>query len=219
MKLYKATRRNGQSFYDSSVVYEVGKTVSITEGARPNKPQCCEAGVLHASNTPGEVLVGGSWPCRLFEVTGKPVCGLDKEHPHKAGFFELKVVRELPAWQAFGPNGKLIVALINRIAKLTVKEASTMAAAWDAAWAAARAAAWDAAWDAALAAARAAAWDAAWDAAWAAARAAARAAAWDAALAIVVKDKISKKQFDILYGPLGEVIKLRDLVNPARSIK
>ena len=44
-----------------------------------------------------------------------------------------------------------------------------------------RAAAWDAAWDAARAAARAAAWDAAWDAARAAARDAVRAAAWDAA--------------------------------------
>ena len=44
--------------------------------------------------------------------------------------------------------------------------------------AAARAAAWDAAWDAARAAAWAAAWDAARDAAWAAAWAAARAAAW-----------------------------------------
>ena len=48
-----------------------------------------------------------------------------------------------------------------------------LAAAWDAAWVAAGAAAWDAA--------RAAAWDAAWDAARAAAWAAAGAAAWDAA--------------------------------------
>jgi hypothetical protein len=48
----------------------------------------------------------------------------------------------------------------------------------DAAWDAARAAAWDAAWAAAWDAARAAAWAAAW----AAARAAARAAAWAAAL-------------------------------------
>jgi hypothetical protein len=66
------------------------------------------------------------------------------------------------------------------------------AAAWAAAWDAARAASWAAAWDAARDAARDAAWDAArnaawaasWDAAWAAARdaarAAARAAAWDA---------------------------------------
>ena len=58
---------------------------------------------------------------------------------------------------------------------------SLRTAAWDAARAAARAAAWAAAWDAARAAAWAAARGAAWDAAWAAARAAARAAAWDAA--------------------------------------
>jgi hypothetical protein len=65
--------------------------------------------------------------------------------------------------------------------------AEELAAAWDAAWDAARAAAWDAAWAAARAAARAAAWAAAWDAArdaaWAAAWDAARAAARDAARA------------------------------------
>jgi hypothetical protein len=58
--------------------------------------------------------------------------------------------------------------------------AAARAAAWDAAWAAARDAAWDAAWDAARDAAWDAARDAAWDAAGAAARAAAWAAAWDA---------------------------------------
>jgi len=50
-----------------------------------------------------------------------------------------------------------------------------------AAWAAARASAWDAAWVAAWAAARASAWDAAWASAWDAARGSARASAWDTA--------------------------------------
>lgn len=68
----------------------------------------------------------------------------------------------------------------------------------DAAWAAAKGAAWDAAWDAALDAAWAAAWDAAgdaaWDAAWDAARTAARDAAGDAALAaecLLMRDHIA----------------------------
>jgi hypothetical protein len=64
---------------------------------------------------------------------------------------------------------------------------SELAATWDAARYAARAAAWYAAWDAARDAAwyaaRDAAWDAARDAAWYAARAAAWDAAWDAARA------------------------------------
>jgi hypothetical protein len=59
--------------------------------------------------------------------------------------------------------------------------AAARAAAWDAAWAAARDAAGDAAWAAAGDAARDAARAAARDAAWAAARDAARDAAWDAA--------------------------------------
>ncbi|MDN8047599.1 hypothetical protein QZN20_09955 [Burkholderia multivorans] len=58
-----------------------------------------------------------------------------------------------------------------------------LAAAWDAAWDAARAAAWVAAWDAARVAAWAAARDAAGATAWAAAGDAARAAAGDAARA------------------------------------
>jgi hypothetical protein len=61
---------------------------------------------------------------------------------------------------------------------LTTGDESRRDAAWaaakDAAWAAAWAAARDAAWAAAWSAARAAAWAAAWDAAWAAARDAAR---------------------------------------------
>ena len=63
----------------------------------------------------------------------------------------------------------------------------------DAAWDAARDAAWDAAW----AAARDAAWDAAWAAAWAAARAAARGAAWAAA-----RDAARVRQTNMLMGYL-----------------
>ena len=45
-------------------------------------------------------------------------------------------------------------------------------------------------------------WDAAWDAAEAAAEAAARDAAWDAARALVVRDKITAEQFEILVKPM-----------------
>jgi hypothetical protein len=88
----------------------------------------------------------------------------------------------LHIFEAERPND---VRIRDRIAMLRNDDATEAerAAAWDAAWAAARAAAraaaWDAAWAAAWAAARAAAWDAARAAAWAAARA----AAWDAARA------------------------------------
>jgi hypothetical protein len=70
----------------------------------------------------------------------------------------------------------------------------------DAAWAAARGAAWDAAWDAARGAAwdaaRAAARDAAWGAAWDAARAAAWDASWDAASAAALA--AARDEFDQL---------------------
>ncbi len=188
-RFFKATRIDGYDFFSQSILYEVGKTV------RPHRtkdtPKICGAGLLHAADTPSETLVGGSWPCRLFEVEGNPVAGLDAAHPHKAGFRQLVVVKELPAYKALGPNGRAVVSLIERCKTLTPGEVREIHAARVAARDAARVAAWYAARDAA----RVAAWDAA------------RVAAWDAALAIVVCDLITEDQFKTLYGPFGEVAK------------
>ena len=63
---YKATRPNGTSFYDSKTKWQVGRIVR--HPAPDLSLGLCSAGVLHISDAPGETLVGGSWPCRLFEV-------------------------------------------------------------------------------------------------------------------------------------------------------
>src|SRR5579885_2058055 len=99
---YKATRPDGTDFYSGTVLYEVGKRVHPRNRVSREKAQLCGPGMLHAATVPTETLVGGTWPCRLFAVEGKPVAGLDETHPHKAGFRELYVVEELPAWQVFG---------------------------------------------------------------------------------------------------------------------
>ena len=187
MTYYKATRPDGTSFQDGKTTWTVGETTELPEAERGSV--LCNAGVLHASTEPGESLVGGSWPCRLFEV--EPIGELitDDEHPYKVGAHAWRVVREIEAWRALGPNGQEVVALIERALRMTGEEAERLAAAWDAAR--------DAAWDA-------------WDAAWDAARSAARDAAWDAAetaaLALVVKDLITPEQFDLLYGPWASVM-------------
>ena len=184
---YKATRTDGTSFHDAKTTWTVGETVKINRLDR--RKTMCGTGILHASDAPGESLVGGSWPCRLFEVEGEPVA----QEGHKFGFHELTVVRELPAWQALGPNGEAVAAPIEQVRSLTSEHAQRLASAWRAAW--------RAAWDAA----RYAAWDAARDAAWGAARNAAWYAAagmaGDAAAALVVRDLISDEQFQVLYGP------------------
>ena len=171
MTYYKATRPDGTSFHDATTAWSVGETVKIEMEDR--KADLCGNGILHAADAPGETLVGGSWPCRLFEVEGDCVA----RKGHKFGFHELTVVRELPAWQALGPNGEAAAALIERAATITVEQAERLRAAWDAA--------------------RRAAWRA-WDAA-------AQAAA-DAALALVVRDLISEEHFQVLYGPWASVM-------------
>jgi hypothetical protein len=140
MIFYKATRPDGTDFRTGQVQYEVGKRVRPLphDGER----RLCGPGFLHASTEPGESLAGGRWPCRLFEVTGKPVAGLDDQHPYKAGFRQLSVVREVEAWRALGPNGREVAALIDRARRLTPSEARALCAAWVAAWDAAGDAAW-----------------------------------------------------------------------------
>jgi hypothetical protein len=214
MTFYKATQPDGTSFYDSETKWQVGRIVR--HPAPDLSLGLCSAGVLHISDAPGETLVGGRWPCRLFEV--EPRDDMIGSEEHKYGCTAVKVVRELPAWQALGPNGEAVAALIERCKTLTYGEVRQLAAAWaaarDAAWDAAwgetwnsaRGAAWDAAWDSARDAARGAAWEAARDSAWDSAWNAAGGAAGDAALALTVKDLITPDQFDLLYGPWEKVM-------------
>jgi hypothetical protein len=192
MSYYKATRPDATSFYDGKTKWRVGRVVR--HSAPDLSLGLCSVGVLHFSDVSGEVLMGGSWPCRLFEVEPRgPVIG---PKDHKYGTTALKVVAEFPAWQALGPNGEEVAALIDRARMLTKEEIKRLYAAEYAAWGAAEYAAWYAAAYAAKYAAWAAAWDAvgpaaryaaenaaenaAWDAVWAAAGAAAGPAAWDA---------------------------------------
>jgi len=166
---------------------------------------------LSVSDAPAD-CAGFVWPCRLFEVEpeGETLTGMD--YPHKVAGLTFRVISELPAWQAFGPTGEAVEAFIARCRRLTPDEVKRLAAARNAARGAARGAARDAATAAARGAATAAArdaawgavtWDAAWDAAWDAvawdaARDAAWDAAWDAARAILVKDLIPPKQYDLM---------------------
>ena len=175
---FKAVRPDGTDFYSGTIDYAAalgGEPITLPE--IPD-PECCTSTVLHASTVPTETLVGGSWPCRLFEVTGTPVA----EKGYKRGFFSLAVVREVDAYQALGPQGEQVAALIGRAGRITAGEAEKLAAAWEGAWAAAQ--------------------DAAWEGAWAAAQDAGR----DATLALVVRDLITKDHYDLLTGPWAQVI-------------
>ena len=215
MKTYfKATRPDGTDFHTGTVQYTVGESLPRIPKVAGVARRCCTSTVYHASDTPSETLIGGSWPCILFEVTGRVVAS----EGHKHGFVTLKVVREIPAWQALGPNGESVARLIEQAKTITATQAEELRAAWDAARGAARDAPWDAAWvaawdaarDAARGAARGAPWDTPWDAAWVAARVAARDAAWvaarDAAVAFVVRDLITEEQFQLLAGPWISVV-------------
>ena len=146
MIYYKATRPDGTDFYSGTILYGVGKTV------RPAKfkgtPIICGPGVLHASDVAAETLIGGYWPCRLFEVTGKPFIGFDSEHKHKAGFKQLKVVAEIDPCLALGPNGRYVAGIIERIRQADRQEIRGLVAAWEATREATREAAWEAAWGA-----------------------------------------------------------------------
>ncbi len=82
---YKATRLDGLSFHASAnglrPRYLPGDRITIPADRR--NPKLCSPGVIHASDVPGETLIGGSWPCRLFEVRGTPVAS----DGHKHGFY------------------------------------------------------------------------------------------------------------------------------------
>jgi hypothetical protein len=181
---YKATRPDGTDFYSGTILYEVGKRVRPAKHVGPRR--ICGPGLLHAATIPTMSLVGGSWPCRLFEVTGRPVAGLNSKHPYKAGFLQLRVEQEIPSHLSLGPNGEAVIRLIDRAKILETEEVYRLTAARYAAW------------DEARRAARREAWDAARRAASDAARHEASDAVRDAAWALVVRDLLPEKHFTTL---------------------
>lgn len=202
MNYYKATRPDGTDFHAGTIDYaralETGEVIRHpAKKMIRDEPWTYLSVSVHPAN-----CTGMEWPCRLFRV--EPVGRTLKAQlsESKRSCSALRVVEELPAHMALGPQGEEVVALIERCRSLTTEEGRRLDAAWDA-WDAAWGAwdawdAWDAAWNAAWNAARNAARNAAWGAAWN--------AAWAAALALLTRDLISTEHFDLLYGPWREVM-------------
>ena len=135
---YKATRPGGTDFRTGTIHYRVGATVEHPttkrfSDMRPNEPGT----YLSVSVEPGEALTGGSWPCRMFRVepVGRTIERTDGQLPYKRGCCALRLLEELPAHTALGPNGEAVAALIERARRLTFDELCDLdAARRDAAW-------------------------------------------------------------------------------------
>lgn len=211
---YKATRPSGRDFRTGTVDYAgalaSGDVVRHPAGGPmvPNQP----ATYLSVSVEPAETLIGGWWPCRLFRVepVGDVLSGLSASE-HKRAVLSLRVIEELPSWQALGPNGRTVVAIIDRAHSLTYDEAQSLAAARNAARNGV-AAAGAAAREAARNAARAAAWEAARNAFGDAIRNMASiaipawSAVWDTAWAELVHDLSTDSNYRALAGPWIDVL-------------
>ena len=197
---YKAVRPDGTDFYSGRVLWD--RVGEIVRHPAPGSPGEHDAeGYFSVSVSPTD-CTGMKWPCRLLVVepvedflVWEPTPNL----PSKRASHAWRVVRELPAYEALGPNGAEVAAFLDLLPTLTRTQ-------WSAAFDAARYAARDAASDAARSAAFDAAWCAAFDAAryaaFDAARDAASDAASDAALALLVRDLISTDHFDVLTAPM-----------------
>ena len=184
---YKATRLDGRDFRTGTIDYAAALVSGeVIRHPVKRKVRNDAETYLSVSIAPAD-CTGFWWPCRLFRVEPVGRVTTADDRPNKRCVSALRVVEELPAWQALGSNGEAVAAFIDRRRTMTPEQDRKLAAAWDAAGAAA--------WDAT---------DAAWDAAGAAAGA--------AAVAATVRDLITPEQYAILVRPfvdagLGEWVK------------
>ena len=208
---YKATRSDGTDFYTGLVNYAAALTSGEPLPELPGGGEFPGEGWYHLATVPTE-CVGMSWPCRLFEVEPVGSVHTDTGHPHKIGTTSVRVLREVDAHLALGPQGEHVAALIERCRSLTGDDLDRLYAARVATQDTARIAVRIAAWDAARIAVRIAAWDAARDFAWDTARDTARDAARVAALGLLCRDLIGRHPgwdqdaYDLLTGPWRDVI-------------
>ena len=138
MTTYKATNPEGRSFRGGKLTWTVGK-VTRHPSKGPMVPN--EAATYLSASTEPADCTGFAWPCRLFEVEPEGECLEGMDYPHKRAALAFRVVRELDAFEALGPNGEAVAKLIERMGRLTADEIARLAAGKGAA----RGAAWDAA--------------------------------------------------------------------------
>lgn len=215
---YKAVRPDGTDFRTGTIDYAAALASGGTvKHPHPGDPLTGGAEGYLSAATVATDCTGMLWPCRLFEVEPVGVQWVPDAYglPHKVACHALKVVRELPAHEALGPQGEHVVELIERVDALTLADArrvySVRAAASTIGYVAAMAAAIHAATHAAGRAAESAAINAALNAARRAAKGAARDAAWEVARALAVRDLIgqygfTREHYDTLTGPWRQVI-------------
>ena len=143
MTLYKATRENGHSF-TGSVDYSPGLTGETILHPSPKSRSTDAKDYLSVSVEPGD-CTGFSWPARLFEVkaVGRAWTPHKSELPNKRAVRGVTVVRELPAYALFGPQGEAIVTIIDTFAGLSRAQRDRLYAARSAGWSSA----WNVAYD------------------------------------------------------------------------
>lgn len=144
MTYYKAVREDGTDFYTGTVQWVPESGDIPAEGLVVTHPTSTEWGDYHsthlcASTSPTD-CTGFTWPCRLLEV--EPVSEVHEHEGCKMSALSWRVVHELPAMQALGPQGEAVVALLDGLRRLDAEALARLAAAREAAWDAA----WDAAW-------------------------------------------------------------------------
>ena len=205
---FKSTRLDGTDFYSGQVDYASALASGEPLPELSGDVEFPGPGWYHLATVPTE-CVGMSWPCRLFEVEPADDLGGDRpRHEHKVGATSVRVLREIDAHVALGPQGVQIAAFIERCATLTADDVRRLVGAW----VGARGTAWDTAWDAAWVGA----WVGARGTAWVATLDAAQGTAWvatrDATRGLLLRDLIGQRPgwdqaaYDLLTGPWRRTI-------------
>ena len=209
MTYYKAVHPDGTDFYTGTVRWAPESGDIPAEGLVVTHTTSTAWKLDHATHLCASVApadcTGFEWPCRLLGV--EPVTEVHHHEGNKWSALSWRVVRELPATQALGPQGEAVTALVDGLGRLYSTQLVALDAARDAAGDSALGAFLHVARDAARIAAQCASRIAAQDAAW---EAATDTAAWVAVLdsagdttdALVVWDILIPEQRDILTAPI-----------------
>lgn len=130
--MFKATQPDGTDFYTGKISY----LNALKTGDKLIHPN---PGVLRSGDASGYISISTvatdctsfRWPARLFEV--EPVGDVwapSSSMPNKRAVAELRILRELPAWQLFGPEGERIVELIAKFGACTSSQRVELRAAY-----------------------------------------------------------------------------------------
>jgi len=141
-QFFKIAKPDGWDFYTGKTINYRDNIGKIVRRKETGEIRLCSSTAIHASRNPNQCFIGGSIPCSLYQVEGKPSI----EDKSKCGFKQLRIIKEMNPEKVFEWRYKEACNPVNPL-KIKPPEITNKHIELLKQWVLVRNSVWDSVWD------------------------------------------------------------------------